>query len=152
MVSVLLCGCIIVGMESFFVEGVAVPQGSKSARVYGGRAVLTDGFGDKPRVLKAWRRAVFEAAPKLGLDVPVVVELCFVLPRPKSRPRDVFVAVKPDLDKLVRAVLDGLTSTKTEVGLLRDDSRVVRLVAEKRYCGVDGVCGVFVSFGVDVDV
>lgn len=129
----------------FFVQGVPVPQGSKSGRVVEGRVVLTDGFGDKPRRLGVWRDAVFGGAPDLRLDGPVWVELVFFLPRPASVSR-VVPFVRPDLDKLVRAVLDGLTC-RGGVGLLCDDSRVVRLVAEKRYAdGCDA--GVLVRGGL----
>ena len=37
----------------------------------------------------------------------------------------------PDLDKLIRAVGDGVA---TDAGLLKDDSRIVSINAEKRYC------------------
>ena len=44
-------------------------------------------------------------------------------------------SVKPDIDKIVRATLDGLVAG----GALRDDSRVASLVAEK--LEVDGWTG-----------
>jgi Holliday junction resolvase RusA-like endonuclease len=69
------------------------------------------------------------------LDCAVRVELRFKMPRPKSRHKLIrAVTVKPDIDKLVRAVLDGLTSSdKVGKMFLRDDSRVVELYAEKYY-------------------
>ena len=43
----------------------------------------------------------------------------------------VYVQTTPDLDKLIRAVGDGIA---TDAGLLKDDSRIVSINAEKRYC------------------
>jgi Holliday junction resolvase RusA-like endonuclease len=70
---------------------------------------------------------------------PVRVEIDFYLPRPASikiskRPLPI---VPPDLDKLCRAVLDGLgqgLNGKSGDGLLwGDDSQVVELLASKFY-------------------
>lgn len=131
-------------MLDFFVEGTPVPQGSKNAYVRGGRAVLVDA---NPR-LKSWRAEVREAAEAAiadagweTLDEPCHVYLGFTLPRPK-RPRWGAPAVKPDLDKLTRAVFDALT----DAGVWRDDSRVVSMEVTKKYEGEDGeVPGVWVE-------
>lgn len=57
------------------------------------------------------------------------VEALFLFSRPKSLPQKVKSNTRrPDLDKLVRAVLDGLADI-----LLPDDSQVVRISAQKRY-------------------
>ena len=124
---------------SFFIEGVPVPQGSKTVSQAKGRAWLRDANAAK---LKPWRH-VIAAHADLGVtfDCPVTVTLSFVLPRPK-RPRWPVPAVKPDLDKLVRAVMDGLT----DGGLLGDDARVVNLTASKRYPTPGDPTGV----GIDV--
>jgi Holliday junction resolvase RusA-like endonuclease len=50
--------------------------------------------------------------------------------------------VKPDIDKLTRAILDGLT----DGGLLADDARVVELHITKRYPTPGDPTGV----GIDV--
>lgn len=52
----------------------------------------------------------------------------FYLPRPK-RPRYRAPAVKPDVDKLARSILDGLEAA----GILTNDSRVTHLEATKHY-------------------
>lgn len=62
------------------------------------------------------------------------------LPRPK-RPRWWSPGVKPDLDKLCRALLDGMT----DGGLITDDARVVGLHAHKRYASEVNPTGVRVS-------
>lgn len=131
-------------MLDFFVAGTPVPQGSKNAYVRGGRAVLVDA---NPR-LKAWRAAVRSAAEEAiaedgweTLDEPCKVHLGFIMPSPK-RPRWGLPAVKPDIDKLTRAVFDALT----DAGVWRDDSRVVSMNVTKRYAGSVAWCpGVWVE-------
>lgn len=131
-------------MLDFFAGGTPVPQGSKNAYVRGGRAVLVDA---NPR-LKAWRaqvRAAAEAAISEDgwetLDEPCRVHLGFTMPAPK-RPRWDVPAVKPDLDKLTRAVFDALT----DAGVWKDDSRVVSMEVTKKYEDEDGaVPGVWVE-------
>jgi Holliday junction resolvase RusA-like endonuclease len=114
----------------FWVEGVPVPQGSKKAFVVGRRAVIVDANKDQ---LKPWRATVKNAAENAvdgrpGFDDAVCVLLDFYMPRGKSvlrrRP-----SVKPDADKLARAILDSLTDS----GALSDDSRVVSLHIEEWY-------------------
>ena len=48
---------------------------------------------------------------------------------------------KPDLDKLIRAVGDGLS---VDAGLLKDDSRISSIKAEKRYCERQEVPGALI--------
>lgn len=125
---------------SFFIEGVPVPQGSKTVSQAKGRAWLRDANAAR---LKPWRHVIATHAD-LGVtfDCPVTVTLSFVLPRPK-RPRWLVPAVKPDIDKLTRSTLDGLT----DGGLLYDDSRVVELHVTKRYATPGDQPGV----GIDVE-
>jgi len=117
-----------------FVPGTPVPQGS--VNVYRGRVV-----GVTPK-LKAWRLKIRAAtlARHSGepWDGPIMVNLVFQLAPPK-RPRWPLPAVKPDLDKLVRAVLDSLSTTKHLRGVIRDDARVVSFTATKTYHGTPGV-------------
>ena len=60
---------------------------------------------------------------------PVAVILEFVMPRPKTTPKSYTPAAvkKPDIDKLCRAILDGITHV-----VIATDSQVTRLVADKR--------------------
>lgn len=111
---------------TFQVVGVPVSQGSKTGYVVGRRAVLVDA---NAKALKPWRAQIAKAAD-LGVtfDCPVYVGLRFFMPCPK-RPKFSRPAVKPDIDKLARAVLDGLT----DGGLLADDSRVVDLHVSEMY-------------------
>ena len=114
----------------FWVDGDPIPQGSKTAYVVNGRAVLADANSKK---LKPWRKAIATAAaaefvghPKLVGPVVVHVEFRFV--RGKTVKRD-HPSVKPDVDKLLRAVLDGVTDS----GVWADDAQVVTLRGHKVY-------------------
>lgn len=120
-----------------FVPGTPVPQGSKTAYVVGKRAVVADANG---KALKPWRKTVTAAAvtalagrPALR-DEPVAVVLQFRFVRPKSVRRE-HPHVKPDIDKLARAVLDGLT----DAGVWGDDSQVIDLHPTKAYAAEAGV-------------
>jgi crossover junction endodeoxyribonuclease RusA len=112
----------------FWVPGKAAPQGSKR---HVGRGILVE----SSRELGPWReRVALQASAdmrSLGFDpvaphVPVGVRAEFVLPRlasaPKSRPHPPAVT-RPDLDKLLRAVLDAITGP-----VIHDDAQVVRFL------------------------
>jgi Holliday junction resolvase RusA-like endonuclease len=115
---------------SFQVRGIPVPQGSAKPFIAGGRARLAT----KSAPLMAWRTAIATAASSAMrdepvMDGPVTVLATFRLMRPVSAPKRVTVpATRPDLDKLVRALLDGITGV-----VVRDDALVVRVDAEKVY-------------------
>jgi crossover junction endodeoxyribonuclease RusA len=115
---------------AFQVFGDPVPQGSKRAFVVKNRAVVVD---DNKAPLKSWRSAVIDAARAElhggAIDLgPVRVTMMFFLRRPKRPKADVPIT-RPDVDKLARAVLDGMT----DAGVIRDDSQVTTLTARKRY-------------------
>lgn len=112
----------------FRVNWGPVPQGSP--RVFANKGKV--GVANSPHLI-AYREAV-AAEAKRWITEPlagaVFVAVSFYLPRPKSvkvaeRPRHV---VKPDIDKLVRALLDSLTHVA-----YKDDAQVVRVVASKHY-------------------
>ncbi|MCI2959524.1 RusA family crossover junction endodeoxyribonuclease [Agromyces atrinae] len=123
---------------SIFIPGTPIQQGSKSAFMLGNRARIVD---QNHKKLKPWR-AIVATHADLGVtfDQPVAVTLRFVMPRPQ-RPRWQVPAVKPDIDKLVRAVLDGLT----DGGLIADDARVVKLTASEEYASDGNPVGVHVA-------
>ena len=77
--------------------------------------------------ISGYRTSAFSLRGSEMLDGPVAVEVAFFLPRGKTVKRKQ-PAVKPDLDKLVRAVLDALTGY-----CYKDDGQVVRVVAVKEY-------------------
>ena len=140
-------------MIELTVLGVPAPQGSKSAVVRGGRAVLIEGASTTGRQKhQAWREAVAWQARTAVLkhgpvddDVPVRVSMTFWMPKPKSRPKRArWADRKPDLDKLQRSTLDGLS----DGGLVRHDSRVVEIVASKRYAVGSQPTGVVITVQV----
>ncbi len=129
----------------FDVVGLPSPQGSKRAFVRNGRANLVEVAGV---ALKDWRTTVTARAVEAARDVdwyvlegPVAVEVLFRLPRPKSRPLDVWHAVRPDVDKLARAVLDAVSSARLWV----DDCQVADLRAWKRYETADALPGALIA-------
>jgi Holliday junction resolvase RusA-like endonuclease len=78
------------------------------------------------------------------LDGPLAMTLLFVLPRPKSAPKRVTLpASRPDLDNLVKAVLDGCN----QAGVWSDDARVVEMFARKVYG--DPCCHVLIEQAVE---
>ena len=119
------------------VHGTPAPQGSKIRNRYG--AVY-----ESNRNVAPWREAI-RAEVQRQVLVPlagaVVCEIVFRMPRPKGhygtgrnaeyvrKGAPGSPASKPDLDKLVRAVLDGLT----DGGAWKDDGQVVALAARKMY-------------------
>lgn len=128
------------------VIGVPVTQGSKSAFVRGGHAVVVEGKGAGVQKHKDWRRAVADAArawcaqhdnPPL-ITGPVLVRLTFGLQRPASAPKRTRTfptkARSGDVDKLQRSILDSVTGV-----LIADDSQVVGVVAVKDWSDPPGV-------------
>ena len=109
--------------------GRPIPQGS--LKFINGRPIhhrATD--------LAAWRADVARVAQQHSVkcqDGPVTLDLLFCLLKPRTVKRD-FPHVRPDLDKLVRAVMDGLTGVAYE-----DDQQVCTLAASKIYAPTTGV-------------
>jgi Holliday junction resolvase RusA-like endonuclease len=110
------------------VFGEPASQGSHS--VINGRIVQVNSAKHK-----RWRNAVVFAALDLisedwePIDAPVELSVIFYLPRPKTVLDRPLPSVVPDLDKLIRAVADSLTDAK----IYADDSRIVRITAQKLY-------------------
>ena len=114
------------------VVGDPAPQGSK--RHVGG-GVLVESI----KAVGPWRETVAAAVVSCmnrtrhdgyAVHEPVTVALVFYLRRPASLPKRVTrPATRPDIDKLVRAVLDACTTA----GLLSDDAQVAALSAAKLY-------------------
>ena len=114
----------------FTVYGVPEPQGSIRAFLPKGwtRPVLTS---DNPHV-KSWRQEVAKAAAGavehlIPRGTAVYVGIRFQFAPPKSwRNGQCYKPTRPDLDKLVRAVLDAMTGIVYE-----DDAQVAEVNAEK---------------------
>jgi len=113
----------------FRADGVPVPQGSM--KVINGRVLHSQGSA-----LAVWRSTVAFAAKIAGAkitDEPVEMTMVFIMPKPKTVKRDL-PTVPPDLDKLVRGVLDALTHV-----CYSDDAQVVSINAHKVYGATPGV-------------
>ena len=130
---------------TFYVRGAPIPQGSVEAHVGrrkdGSRyASVHYRVGTK---LHAWRRTISVAArAEWGGEMtyhPVRLELTFYMKRPLSHYQGLEMTLRPayqkvahdtvpDLDKLVRAVMDALTEC-----VYSDDSQVIDVTASKRY-------------------
>jgi Holliday junction resolvase RusA-like endonuclease len=125
------------------VMGTPQPQGSARAFVNKktGRAIITS---DNRKTLHPWRQMVAWRAKDVWGDVaaavgPIQLQARFFFARPSGHyrkdgqrlrlaaPAD--MCVKPDLDKLVRAVKDSLK----DAGVYRNDSQVTGIDAEKEY-------------------
>lgn len=128
----------ITGQLTFTVLGDPQPQGSKT--LMRSRFIIES---NKAR-LEPWRESIRAAAhaaqlatlnepPAPGwraLEGPIAISLAFTMRTPKTRPRwRHYPDGRPDLDKLIRAVLDALTS----IGTWLDDGQVISIVAIKTY-------------------
>lgn len=116
-------------MTTRFVPGTPAPQGSKKYVGHrNGRPVLIE----SSKKVQPWRTAVagvFTYTNQPPIDAPVTVTVEFIMPRPKSLPKKIIHHVrKPDLDKLIRSTLDGLSGVA-----YTDDNRVNTIHATKRY-------------------
>lgn len=119
---------------SFFAGGQPKGQPRPRAFAFQGRARMYD-----PGTAEHWKAAVAAAAKdsgcRTGMTCPVCVEIVFQFMRPKSHfgrngmkdSAPECHAQKPDLDNLAKAVLDALTA----IGVWRDDSQVIELLARK---------------------
>lgn len=120
-------------MIIFNVDGQPIPQGSM--KVINGHVIHSQGSA-----LAAWRSAIALSAKSAGAKPhiePVEIELVFRMIKPRTVTRSE-PSVAPDLDKLIRAVLDALTAVA-----YRDDGQVTRITATKEY----GTPGVSVKVG-----
>ena len=127
-------------MISFFISGEPAPQGSKTAFVRGRRAVLVE----TSKKLPAWRKQIEDTARREykgePIDQPVKATVDFFMPKPK-KPMFDMPATAPDLDKLCRAIGDGLEKG----GVLRNDSRIIHWEARKFYAEAPDETGAHIT-------
>jgi Holliday junction resolvase RusA-like endonuclease len=118
---------------TFEVFGIAQPKGST-------RMLPLKGKRGAPRILtsanpkaSAWQRAIAWTARQQTngglLFGPIAIQAIFYLPRPASLPPSITAPIKkPDLDKLLRCLCDGLTGV-----VYRDDAQVTECSIYKRF-------------------
>lgn len=119
---------------SFTVYGVPMPQGSMRSFVPKGatRAIITS----DNKKLKPWRQEISLTALVAMRDtlpapreVGIEIYVDFFFDKPKSTSKKVIhKTTKPDLDKLLRGVLDALTGVAYV-----DDSQVIRSGQSKQF-------------------
>lgn len=119
-------------MVRFIVEGLSpIPEGSTKGFIYNGRVKITHNNGVK---LMEWRKQVGLAYQSSGgnyhHDNPIEIDIRFYFPRPKTvkKSKRPYMIVKPDIDKLCRGLIDGLTGIAFD-----DDCQIVSLRATKEY-------------------
>ena len=119
-----------------FIPGTPIPQGSHAVS-------KTGHVFESNNRLKPWRETMSNALTAwtgtwLGawepFDGPLFVDVTFWMPRPQ-RPKYSLPAVRPDADKLCRALGDAMTTS----GLIADDARITTWHARKRYSDRPGV-------------
>ncbi len=111
----------------FWTEGEPVGQGRISC--YGrGRAVHSNDKELRPWRVQIGAAAMLAMGSRGPFDGPVAVSLSFYLPRPKVAAKRLFPHLRPDVDHLVRAFGDAIKGV-----VVTDDSRIVRLDAQKLY-------------------
>lgn len=112
-----------------FVKTKARPRFTRQGRTYTPKETQQA----EQAVALAWREAClkeFGTVYTIPKGVPVYLTVTFIRPLPKSRPKkvesepDVYM---PDIDNLVKLVLDGLSKGEAWA----DDSQVIGLVATK---------------------
>lgn len=116
-------------MIQFRVDGKPIPQGSMSA-------VNGHIFHSQGSALATWRASIDIAARHAGARPsmhPISMTMVFIFQKPKTVTRSE-PTVPPDLDKLIRAVLDGLTAVA-----YKDDAQVTEIRAIKIYGERPGV-------------
>ena len=117
---------------SFRVNGLPAPQGSKR-HVGNGRMI------EASKKVGPWRAAVFEAVASLDFEPfanQCSIEIIFYLEKPKTVKR-ILPTVPPDLDKLIRGLLDALTLAHVWL----DDALAVDITAVKIYASDDKPAG-----------
>lgn len=114
---------------NYFVIGRPVPQGS--LKFINGRPIH-----ERAQDLAVWRADIARGARSAmfeKIEGAAEVHLLFIFNQPKTVKR-LEPFVRPDIDKLSRAVLDGLTGAAFD-----DDQQVTKLIAQKIYGEEQGV-------------
>ena len=134
------------------VYGTPAPQGSK--RAFGNRVV------EVSKKVKPWRASIeraFLLNPWDTITEPFSIRITFMMPRPKTHyrtgkhahelkdtaPR--YHTTTPDIDKLVRSTMDGLT----QAGAIEDDKLACILHAQKLYLQDTSPGAIIIIEGID---
>lgn len=117
-------------MTQFKVDIKPVTQGSVTAIPVNGKARIIHNHSKELYEERALIQSLYHEAGGTKIDgaVEINIEFNFVRPKSVSVKKRPYMTVKPDLDKLVRAVLDALTHHAYD-----DDSQVVSINCVKAY-------------------
>lgn len=130
-------------MEQFTLRIIGIPKPQSRPRTFqAGVRIITW----SPKT--SWYGLVYAMAlqnrPRPALDAPLSVEIDFIMPRPKSRKKDVWHTTRPDVENLLKPILDAFT----QANFWRDDSLVARVLGTKRYQSDDEDPGAIVNVSV----
>ncbi len=122
---------------SFSVRGTPRPQGSKNAYpTKSGKVHQVE----SSKGLPDWRADVKAAAERVWTNPPtelplyVVLNFQFIRPKSVSVKKRPYPSVRPDGDKLERAILDAITKV-----IFKDDCQVVQCLRTEAYGEFEGV-------------
>lgn len=134
----------------FFVAGIPKAQPRVKAFVRGGHAGVYT-----PNSAETWKQTVRSnatvVAPESILTGPIRISLDFFLPRPKAhlkrdgslrKNQPIWHCKKPDLDNLIKAVIDAITDTQR---IWLDDSQICQISATKSYALNASGCSVRIA-------
>lgn len=124
-------------MISFTIAGDPVAKGRPKASTRGGFVKMYT-----PKKTAVYEKLVADVASvamgsKQALKEAVYVSINFYLPIPKSKPKKwqegaicgaIVPTVKPDIDNLAKAILDGINTIVYD-----DDKQIAQLTVSKRY-------------------
>ncbi len=134
-------------MISFFVQGEPKGQPRPRASTFrnGGRPRIFD-----PGTAENWKSLIAYEAKNFAAQFPIQQAIClavdFHFARPKAHFRfrrgllaglkesaPAWKEAKPDIDNLLKAVMDALT----QIGAWHDDAQVCQIIVRKRFCEIE---------------
>lgn len=125
-------------IHSFRAYGIPKPQARPRAFVMGTSARI---YSPKTDWFRIVHQAALEHRPPVPMDLPVYLNVRFVMPRPKSKRTQRWACSRPDSDNLLKAVMDAMTNAKWWT----DDGRVALVTLQKLYETAELIPGVIVE-------
>lgn len=106
---------------TFNVYGTPKPKGSKRGfPLKNGRFAMVETCKELPTYMHEVTSEALRHRPEVPLNGPVRINRTYVFLRNKAHKKDKWHTVKPDVDKLDRALFDSLKNA----GIMQDDARV----------------------------
>lgn len=116
-------------MFELFIPIAPVPKAYRSAR---GRLILSDDCREYQ--IQVSNLAV-KHRPAKPMDGYLAAEVTFYMPRGDGNKNRTYPNAKPDLDNMVKSLLDSLQRAEVFI----NDSRIVQLIAAKCFVGDNGI-------------